>query len=146
MKNFVQEFKTFALRGNVIDLAIGIIIGGAFGKIISSLVNDVIMPPIGMLLGGVNFADLFWALDGGTYASLTAAKDAGAPVMAYGAFISTIIDFIILAFVIFLLVRWFNSLKKAEPAPVVPTTKECDFCHTEIPIKATRCPHCTSQL
>ena len=146
MKKLMEEFKSFALRGNVIDLAIGIIIGGAFGKIISSLVNDVIMPPIGMLLGGVNFADLFWALDGGTYASLTAAKDAGAPVMAYGAFISTIIDFIILAFVIFLLVRWFNSLKKAEPAPAAPTTKECDFCHTEIPIKATRCPHCTSQL
>lgn len=147
MKKMLDEFKAFALRGNVIDLAIGVIIGGAFGKIISSLVNDVIMPPIGMLMGGVSFTDLFWALDGGTYESLIAAKDAGAPVMAYGVFISTIIDFIIIAFVIFLLVRWFNNLKK-EPAaaPEAPTMKECDFCHTEIPIKATRCPHCTSQL
>jgi len=147
MKNFIKEFKEFALRGNVIDLAIGIIIGGAFGKIISSLVNDVIMPPIGLLLGDVSFLDLFWALDGGSYESLSAAKDAGAPVLAYGAFISAIIDFIILAFVIFLIVRWFNNLKKKpEAAPAEPTTKECNYCHTEIPIKATRCPHCTSEL
>ena len=147
MKNFMKEFKEFALRGNVIDLAIGIVIGAAFGKIITSLVNDIIMPPIGMLLGGVNFADLFWALDGSTYDSLAAATDAGAPVIAYGNFIMTIIDFIIVAFVIFLVVRWFNSLKKQPaPAPAEPTTKECPFCHTDIPIKATRCPHCTSQL
>jgi large conductance mechanosensitive channel len=147
MKKFMQEFKDFALRGNVIDLAIGIVIGAAFGKIITSLVNDIIMPPIGMLMGGVNFADLFYALDGGTYESLAAAQALGAPVIAYGAFIMTIIDFIIIAFVIFLVVRWFNSLKKQPaPAPVEPTTKECPFCHTEIPIKATRCPHCTSQL
>ncbi|OGO42154.1 MAG: mechanosensitive ion channel protein MscL [Chloroflexi bacterium RBG_16_58_14] len=146
MKNFVKEFKEFALRGNVIDLAIGIIIGGAFGKIITSFVSDIIMPPVGLLLGGVSFADLFWALDGGTYASLTAAKDAGAPTMNYGTFISTIIDFILLAFVIFLVVRWFNSLRKPAPAPAAPAIKECNFCHTEIPIKATRCPNCTSEL
>ena len=145
MKKFMEEFKAFAMRGNVLDLAIGVIIGGAFGKIISSFVSDIIMPPIGLLLGKVNFADLFWALDGKEYASLAAAKDAGAPVMAYGAFLSTIIDFIIIAFVIFLVVRWFNSLKKPAPA-AAPTTKECPFCHTEIPIPATRCPHCTSQL
>jgi large conductance mechanosensitive channel len=136
MKNLVKEFKEFALRGNVIDLAIGIIIGGAFGKIITSLVNDIIMPPVGLLLGGVNFADMFWALDGGTYASLTAAKDAGAPTLNYGMFINNIIDFIILAFVVFLLVRWFNNLRKhPEAAPAEPTIKECNFCHTEIPIK-----------
>lgn len=147
MGKLMKEFKDFAMRGNVIDLAIGIIIGGAFGKIISSLVNDVIMPPIGLLLGGVNFADLFWALDGGSYESLAVAKEAGAPVLAYGSFISTIIDFIIIAFVIFLMVRWFNNLKKQqEAAPAEPTTKECIYCHTEIPIKATRCPHCTSEL
>jgi large conductance mechanosensitive channel len=147
MKKFMKEFKDFALRGNVIDLAIGIVIGAAFGKIITSLVNDIIMPPIGMALGGVNFADLFWALDGGTYESLAVAQAAGAPVIAYGSFIMTIIDFIIIAFVIFLVVRWFNTLKKQPaPAPAEPTTKECPFCHTEIPIKATRCPHCTSQL
>ena len=147
MKNFVKEFKEFALRGNVIDLAIGIIIGGAFGKIITSFVSDIIMPPVGLLLGGVSFADLFWALDGGTYASLTAAKDAGAPTLNYGMFISTIIDFIILAFVIFLIVRWFNNLKKKpEAAPAEPTTKECNYCFTTISIKATRCPHCTSEI
>jgi large conductance mechanosensitive channel len=147
MKGFLKEFKEFALRGNVIDLAIGIIIGGAFGKIVSSLVNDIIMPPIGMLLGGVNFVDLFWALDGGSYASLAAAKEAGAPVLAYGSFIATIIDFIIVAFVIFLLVRWINRMKKKpEAAPAAVTTKVCEFCHTDIPLQATRCPHCTSSL
>jgi large conductance mechanosensitive channel len=147
MKKFMKEFKEFALRGNVVDLAIGLILAAAFGKIVSSLVNDIIMPPIGMLLGGVNFADLFWALDGGTYESLQVANDAGAPVIAYGAFIMTIIDFIIIAFVVFMVVRWFNKMKKQpEAAPAEPTTKECPFCHTEIPIKATRCPHCTSQL
>ena len=147
MKKMMQEFKAFALRGNMIDLAIGIIIGAAFGKIIASLVADIIMPPIGLLLGKVNFVDLFWAMDGGDYASLAAAKEAGAPVLAYGNFISTVIDFIIIAFVVFMLVRWFNNLKKQpEAAPAAPTTKECPYCHTEIPIAATRCPHCTSQL
>jgi large conductance mechanosensitive channel len=146
MREFFKEFRAFALRGNVIDLAIGIIIGGAFGKIISSLVNDIIMPPIGMLLGGVNFVDLFWPLDGGSYDSLAAAKEAGAPVLAYGSFISTIIDFIIVAFVIFLIVRWFNKMRKPEPAPAAKPVKECEFCHTEIPLQATRCPHCTSSL
>lgn len=147
MKSFFKEFKEFALRGNVIDLAIGIIIGGAFGRIVNSLVNDIIMPPIGMLLGGVNFVDLFLALDGGSYESLAAAKEAGAPVLAYGSFIATIIDFIILAFVIFLFVRWFNNLRKQpEAAPAEPTTKVCAFCHTDIPLQATRCPHCTSSL
>ena len=142
-----KEFKEFALRGSVLDMAIGVIIGGAFGKIVTSLVNDVIMPPIGLLLGNLNFTDLFVALDGGTYASLTAAQDAGAPTLNYSIFINTILDFIIIALVIFLIIRQINLLKRAPaPAPAVPTTKECPYCLSAIPIKATRCPHCTSQL
>ena len=143
----LKEFKAFALRGNVIDLAIGVIIGGAFGKIVTSFVNDIIMPPIGMLLGNVNFADLFVALDGGDYASLALAKEAGAPTLNYGMFINTIIDFIIIAFVIFLVVKQINRLApKPAPAPAEPTTQACPYCFTEIPVKATRCPHCTSEL
>ena len=143
----LKEFKAFALRGNVIDLAIGVIIGGAFGKIVTSFVNDIIMPPIGMLLGNVNFADLFVALDGGDYASLALAKEAGAPTLNYGMFINTIIDFLIIALVIFLVVKQINRLApKPAPAPAEPTTKACPYCFTEIPVKATRCPHCTSEL
>jgi large conductance mechanosensitive channel len=141
----LKEFKQFIMRGNVIDLAVGIIIGGAFGKIISSLVDDIIMPPIGLVLGKVDFSSLFLALDGKTYASLAAAKDAGAATWNYGLFINTLINFLIVAFAIFLLIKQVNRMQK--PAPVEePKTKDCPFCQTAIPINATRCPHCTSQL
>jgi large conductance mechanosensitive channel len=142
----LKEFKAFALRGNVIDLAIGVIIGGAFGKIVTSFVNDIIMPPFGLLLGKVNFSNLYLAIDGKEYASLAAAQEAGAPTLNYGVFINTIIDFLIIAFVIFLVIRQINKLTKPAPAPVEPTTKECPYCFSTIPIKATRCPSCTSEL
>jgi large conductance mechanosensitive channel len=143
----LKEFKDFALKGNVVDLAIAVIIGGAFGKIITSLVNDILMPPFGMLLGGVNFSDLFISLDGQTYPSLAVATAAGAPTINYGIFLNNIISFLIIAWVLFLVVKVMNSMKK-EPAPVPaePTTKTCPQCATEIPIKAVRCPHCTSNL
>jgi len=141
----LKEFKEFAMRGNLIDLAIGIVIGGAFGKIVTSFVNDVVMPPIGKLLGGVNFADLFIDLSGTNPASVQAAKDAGVPTLNYGAFLNTVIDFIIVAFVMFLVVKAINKMKKPAPA-AAPTTKECPYCKTEIPLAATSCPHCTSQL
>jgi len=138
----LKEFKAFAMRGNVIDLAIGVIIGGAFGKIVSSFVTDVIMPLIGLLLGKINFANLFVNLSGKDYSSLVAAQEAGAPT-----FINAIVDFLIVAFVIFLVIKGINKLQKPKPAPVVaPTTKKCAFCFTEIAIEATRCPNCTSQL
>lgn len=140
----LKEFKQFIARGNVIDLAIGVIIGAAFGKIVTSFVNDILMPPIGLLLGNVNFADLFIALSGGAYATLEEAQAAGAVTINYGLFINAIIDFLIVAFVIFLLVKQVNRLKK--PEPTEPTTKDCPYCLSEIPIKATRCPHCTSEL
>ncbi len=142
-----KEFKAFIMRGNVIDLAVAVIIGGAFGKIVSSLVNDIIMPPIGLLLNGVNFTDLFWAMDGGQYVSLAAAQAAGAPVLAYGSFIKNVVDFLIVAIVIFLMIKGINKVaKKPAPAPVAPTTKECPFCCSTIAIKATRCPNCTSEV
>jgi large conductance mechanosensitive channel len=141
----LKEFREFALKGNVVDLAIAVIIGAAFGAIVSSLVNDIIMPPIGLALGGVNFNDLFVSLNGTTYPSLAVAKAAGAPTINYGIFLNTIIDFIIITFVLFLVVRSINSMKKV-PAPAVPTTKECPYCYTQIPIPATRCPNCTSEL
>jgi large conductance mechanosensitive channel len=140
-----KEFKDFAVKGNVIDLAVGIIMGIAFGAIISSLVNDIIMPPIGLLLGNIDFANLFINLSGTAYPSLKAAKDAGAATINYGVFINTVLNFIIVALVVFVLVRQINRLKK-EPAPAAPNTKECKYCLSSIPIKATRCPHCTSQL
>jgi large conductance mechanosensitive channel len=141
----IKEFKQFIMRGNVLDLAIGIIIGGAFGKIVSSLVDDIIMPPIGLILGKVDFANLFISLDGNTYASLKAAKDAGAATWNYGLFINTLINFLIVAFVIFLIIKQVNRFQK--PAPVEELkTKECPYCQTAIPLNATRCPHCTSQL
>jgi len=140
-----KEFKEFAMKGNVLDLAIGIIIGGAFGKIVSSLVADVIMPPVGMLLGRLDFTNLFISLNGKHFASLQAAKDAGAATLNYGLFINSIIDFVIVAFAIFLLVRQINRLKRKETA-AAPTTKECPFCASAIPLKAARCPQCTSQL
>jgi large conductance mechanosensitive channel len=141
----LKEFKEFVMRGNVVDLAIAVIIGGAFGKIITSLVNDIIMPPLGLLLGKVNFTDLFVSLTGQKFDSLATAQAAGAPTINYGLFINTIIDFVIVAFIIFLIVRQLNRFKRA-PAPVEPTTKDCPFCFTAIPIKATRCPNCTSEL
>jgi large conductance mechanosensitive channel len=143
----LAEFKTFIQRGNVIDLAVGVIIGGAFGAIVTSFVNDILMPPIGLILGNVNFADLFVALDGGTYATLAAAQEAGAPTLNYGAFFNTIIDFLIVAFVIFLVIRQINRMQaEEEEAPAEPTTKDCPYCLSEIAIAASRCPQCTSQL
>jgi len=141
----LQEFKEFAMKGNVMDMAVGIIIGAAFGKIVSSMVSDVLMPPIGVLLGNIDFSNLFINLSKDAYASLDAAKKAGAATINYGLFINTIIDFVIVAFCIFILVKQMNRFKKAPP-PADPTTKECKFCVSAIPIKATRCPHCTSQL
>jgi len=147
----LKEFKEFILRGNVVDMAVGIIIGAAFGTIVTSLVNDVIMPPIGLLLGGVDFANLFVLLKAGSpaapYASLADAQAAGAVTINYGMFINAVISFLIVAFVVFLLIRNINRLKREEEAPPPePTTKECPYCLSTIPIKATRCAHCTSEL
>ena len=143
----LKEFKEFAMRRNMLDLAIGVIIGSAFGKIITSLVSDVIMPPIGLLLGKVDFSNLFWNLSDGQFKTLAEAQGAGAVTINYGVFLNTVIDFIIVAFVIFLLVRQINKLQKSEEEkPAEPTTKECPYCMTSIPIKATRCPACTSEL
>jgi len=147
----VKDFKEFIMRGNVVDMAVGIIIGVAFGAIVKSLVDDVIMPPIGMILGNVDFANLFVVLKEGAatgpYATLADAKKAGAVTVNLGVFINTIISFLIVAFSVFILVRNVNKLKKEEVAPPpVPTTKECPLCCSVIPIKATRCPHCTSEL
>jgi len=139
------EFKKFIQRGSVIDLAVGVIIGGAFGTIVNSLVNDVIMPPIGLLIGNVDFSDLYINLSGGSYASLAEAQNAGAVTINIGLFINALINFLILAFVIFILVRQVNKLQKPEPA-IAQSTKECPFCLSSIPLKATRCPRCTSEL
>jgi len=143
----LSEFKDFAMRGNVIDLAVGVIIGGAFGKITTSLVNDIIMPPIGLILNKVDFSNMYINLSGGSYTSLVQAKEAGAVTINYGVFITTVIDFLIIAFVVFLLVREANKLQKLEHRrePAL-TTKDCPFCFSRIPIKATRCPQCTSEL
>ena len=143
--SMMKEFKEFALKGNVVDLAVGVIIGAAFGKIVTSFVSDVVMPPLGMAMGKVNFSDLFIDLSGQGFTSLKAAKDAGAPIISYGVFINTIIDFTIIAFVIFLVIKQINRMKK-EPAPAPPNTKDCPFCCTAIPIAAKRCPQCTSEL
>ena len=140
-----KEFKEFAMRGNVIDLAVGVIIGAAFGAVVTSMVNDVIMPPVGRIRGGVDFKDCFVPLDGGTYRTLEEVKKAGAPAIAYGSFINTVINFLIVAFAVFLLVRQVNRFKAPAPAAVT-NTKDCKFCGMGIPIKATRCPHCTSDL
>jgi large conductance mechanosensitive channel len=140
----LKEFKEFAMKGNVLDMAIGIIIGAAFGKIVTSLVGDVLMPPIGKVMGNLDFSNLFFALNGQAYPSLAAAKAAGAPTINYGLFINAVIDFVIVAFVIFLLVKQVNRLKKE--APAAPTTKACPYCVTQIPLPATRCPACTSEI
>ena len=147
----LKEFKAFAMRGNVIDMAVGIVIGAAFGSIIGTLVSDVLMPPIGLLLGNVDFSNLFIVLKegkiAGPYATVAAAKGAGAVTLNYGLFVNTVINFLIVAFAIFFLIRGMNSLKKKEEAPpAVPTTKECPQCLSTIPVKATRCGHCTSEL
>ena len=141
----LSEFKKFAMRGNVLDMAVGIIIGAAFGKIISSLVADVLMPPLGLILGKVDFSNLFLNISGKSYDSLAAAKAAGAPTINYGIFLNNIIDFIIVAFAIFLLIRMVNRWNKPEPA-AAPVTKECPYCATAIPLAAKRCPNCTSEL
>ncbi|MHB8708246.1 MAG: large-conductance mechanosensitive channel protein MscL [Desulfuromonadales bacterium] len=147
-----REFKEFAMRGNVLDMAVGIIIGGAFGTIISSLVSDVLMPPIGMALGNVDFSDLFILLKEGAdaaapYASLADAKTAGAVTINYGVFINSVISFLIVAFAVFMLIRTMNRLKREEATPPVePTTRDCPFCCSTIPLKATRCAHCTSEV
>ena len=142
----LNEFKKFAMRGNVLDLAIGVVIGGAFGKIITSLVNDILMPPIGLLLGKVDFSSLYINISGGKYASLAQAQEAGAATINYGVFLNTVIDFLIISFIIFLLVRQINKLEKPAPKPAEPATKECPYCLSTIPLKATRCPACTSEL
>jgi len=156
-KSFFGEFKAFAMRGNVVDLAVGVIIGAAFGKIVTSLVNDVVMPPIGKLLGNVDFKDLYWNLDpdktlegGKLPESLEQARQAGSAVIAYGQFINIMIDFLLVAFCVFLLVKFINKLsrkKEQEPAaPAEPTTRECPYCLSDIPLAATRCSHCTSEV
>ena len=148
----LKEFREFALRGNVVDMAIGIVIGASFGGIVSSLVADVVMPPIGLLLGGVDFANLFLTLKAGEplagpYASLADAKAAGAVTVNIGVFLNAVVSFLIVAFAVFLVVRGMNRLKRQAPAPAAaPTTKDCPFCCTAVAIKATRCPACTSQL
>ena len=147
----MKEFKAFAMRGNVIDMAVGIIIGAAFGSIVGTLVSDVVMPPIGLLLGNVDFSNLFIVLKEGTtagpYATVAAARGAGAVTLNYGLFLNTVVNFLIVAFAIFFLIRDMNALKKKEEAPpAVPTTKECPHCLSAIPVKATRCGHCTSEL
>jgi len=143
----LKEFKEFAMRGNVVDMAVGIIIGAAFGKIIASLVKDVIMPPIGMLMGNVDFSNLFVNLSDQTFATLAEAQKAGAATINYGIFINTVLDFVIVAFAIFMVIRAMNKMKRTEEAaPEAPTTKECPHCLSTIPIKAMRCGHCTSEI
>jgi len=145
----LQEFRKFIARGNVIDMAVGVIIGAAFGKIVSSLVNDIIMPPIGLILNRVNFANLFIPLSRERYATLADAKAAGAATINYGEFLTTILEFLIVAFAVFILVRQVNRLRERfeeKPAPAAPTTRACPYCQMDVSLKATRCPHCTSQV
>src|SRR5437763_90348 len=140
----LKDFKAFIMKGNVLDLAVAVIIGAAFGAIITSLVNDIVMPPIGLILGHVDFKDLFVSLNGQSYPSLAAAKAAAAPVIAYGQFLNTVVNFLIVAFVIFLVVRAASRFHRPA-APAAATTKDCVYCYTAIPIAAKRCPNCTSQ-
>ncbi len=147
----LQEFKTFAMRGNVVDMAVGIILGGAFGTIVKSLVDDVLMPPLGLMIGGVDFGNFFIVLKEGTvhgpYASLSSAKAAGAVTVNYGMFLNSLISFVIVAFAVFMLIRAINAMHlRAAEAPAPANAKDCPFCATSIPVKASRCPHCTSQL
>jgi large conductance mechanosensitive channel len=140
----IREFKEFAMRGSMLDLAIGIVLGAAFGRIITSVVNDILMPPIGLMLGGLDFANLFIALKGGPYPSVAAAKAAGAPTINYGIFLNTVVDFVLVAAVLFLVVKQVNRMRRQPDA--TPTTKPCPFCLSTVPLKAVRCPYCTSDL
>jgi large conductance mechanosensitive channel len=142
----LKEFREFAIKGNFLDLAVGIVIGVAFGSVVTSLVNDIIMPPIGLVLGHVDFSSLFINISGTDYPTLAAAKAAGAATLNYGLFINTIINFLIVAFVMFMVVRAANRLKQPTLPPSSPTTKDCPYCYSTIPLKATRCPACTSEL
>ena len=140
-----KEFRDFAMRGNVLDLAVGIIIGAAFTKIVTSFVTDILMPPLGLIIGGEGFSNLFISLSGQSYASLADAQAAGAATLNYGLFINNIVDFLIVAFAVFMLVRQLNRLRPPAP-PAPPTTRPCPYCQSAIALSATRCPHCTSQL
>ena len=140
----LKEFKQFAMRGNMIDLAIAVVLGAAFGAIIASLVKDIITPPLGRLIGGVDFTDLFIVLGGGSYPSLKAAKDAGAATINYGLFLNTVINFLLVALALFFVIKGLNALQRS--APAAPTDKDCAYCASRIPLRATRCPHCTSAL
>ena len=151
MKNIVNEFKQFVMRGNVIDMAVGIIIGGAFTKIVNSMVEDVLMPPLGLLLGKVDFSNWFIVIKAGkdgarNFATMAAAQDAGATTLNLGLFLNAVISFIIVAFCIFILIKAINKLNKPAPAPAAPATKKCPFCCSDIAVEATRCPHCTSEI
>ena len=147
MKKFFEDFKAFAMRGNVIDMAVGVVIGSAFGKITTSLVNDIFMPLLGILTGGINFGGLFYALDGNEYASIEAATEAGVGTLNYGAFIQNIVDFVLIAFCMFLVIKFMAKMKKPEPAPApAKAPRLCPYCRQEIADDATRCPHCTSEL
>ena len=147
MKKFISEFKEFISKGNVLDLAVGVIIGGAFQAIVNSLVNDLIMPLLGIITGGVNFGGMFYALDGNKYASIEAAAEAGVGTLNYGAFVQYIIDFVLVAFCMFLVIKLMNKMKKEEPAPApAKAPRLCPYCRMEIADDATRCGHCTSQL
>jgi len=141
----LKEFREFAVKGNVVDMAVGIIIGAAFGAMVKSFVDDVIMPPIGLLIGRVDFANLYINLSGGTYASLSEARDAGAAVIAYGAFLNSVLGFLLVAFAVFLLVKAINRLKREEEE-AAPETKACPYCKSDIALEAVRCPHCTSEF
>ncbi len=141
----IKEFKEFIRKGNVIDLAVGFVMGAVFGKVATSFINDIVMPPIGLLLGKVDFAGLYINLSGQTFESLAKAKEAGAPVIAYGIFLNAVIEFLVVALAIFIVIRQINKLK-SKPAPASPTTKECPYCFSTISIKATRCPDCTSEI
>jgi len=147
MRKFFQEFKEFAVRGNVVDMAVGILVGAAFGRIVNSLVQDIVMPPIGLITGKLDFSDLYVNLSGGNYPSLAAAKAAGAATINYGVFINNVISFLIVAVCVFILVKQINSLRRKEDAgSIAPTQKSCPYCLQSISIKATRCAYCTSEL
>lgn len=145
-KKTMTEFKEFAMKGNIIDMAVGVIIGGAFGSIVTSFVNDIVMPAVSILTGKIDFNNLFIALDGNTYATLAQAQEAGAATLNYGTFITTVINFLIIAISMFIVMKKIFRAKKEEPAPVAVTTKECPYCKSTIALEATRCPHCTSEL
>jgi large conductance mechanosensitive channel len=146
MAGMLEEFREFALRGNAVDLAVGLIIGSAFGAMVTSLVNDVFMPPLGKLLGGADFSDFFLVVGAGSYPTLAAAREAGAVTLNYGLFLKSVVNLIIVALALFILVRGMNRLRRAQPPPAPPASRDCPYCATAIPLKATRCPHCTSAL